>query len=73
MTIARVRLSRHALDRFVERFAVRAGGGRPDELRPLALARTRRLCRNPENGAIAVLAIYQGPLRSWPSFRKPPA
>lgn len=53
-----VRLSRHALDRFIERFtaAPEAAAG---ELRR-ALARTRRLGRNPENGAIAVLAIHQG-------------
>ena len=52
-----VRLSRHALERFVERF-----GGAPDEAAPalrLALGRTRRLGRNPENGAIAVLAVHQ--------------
>jgi hypothetical protein len=52
-----VRLSRHALERFVERF-----GGAPDEAaRSLrrALGRTRRLGRNPENDAIAVLAIHQ--------------
>src|SRR5580693_7592214 len=51
-----VRLTRHALERFVERF-----GGAPDEAAPalrLALERTRRLGRNPENGAIAVLAIH---------------
>ncbi len=51
-----VRLTRHALERFVERF-----GGAPDEAAPalrLALGRTRRLGRNPENGAIAVLAIH---------------
>jgi hypothetical protein len=51
-----VRLSRHALERFVERF-----GGAPDEAAPalrLALGRTRRLGRNPANGAIAVLAIH---------------
>ena len=53
-----VQLSRHALERFVERFSAE-----PDvaaaELRR-ALARTRRLGRNPENGAIAVLAIHRG-------------
>jgi hypothetical protein len=51
-----VRLSRHALERFVERF-----GGAPDEAAAalrLALGRTRRLGRNAENGAIAVLAIH---------------
>jgi len=51
-----VRLTRHALERFVERF-----GGEPaaaeGSLRA-ALARTRRLGRNPENGAIAVLATH---------------
>jgi hypothetical protein len=52
-----VRLSRHALERFVERF-----GGAPEEAAPalrLVLERTRRLGRNPENGAIAVLAVYR--------------
>src|SRR3954466_5523857 len=47
---------RHALERFVERF-----GGAPDEAAPAlrgALARTRRLGHNPDNGAIAVLAIH---------------
>jgi hypothetical protein len=52
-----VRLSRHALERFVERFAA-APEAAPDELRR-ALSRTRRLGRNPENGAIAVLAVYR--------------
>lgn len=51
-----VRLTRHALERFVERF-----GGAPDAapaaLRA-ALARTRRLGRNPENRAVAVLAVH---------------
>jgi len=50
------RLTRHALERFVERF-----GAAPDraeaELRT-ALARTRRLGRNPENDAVAVLAAH---------------
>jgi hypothetical protein len=50
-------LSRHALERFVERFAA-APELAPEELRS-ALSRTRRLGRNPENGAIAVLAIYR--------------
>ena len=49
-----VRLTRHALDRFVERF-----GGAPEQAEASlrgALARTRRLGRNPDNGAVAVLA-----------------
>ena len=52
-----VRLSRHALERFVERFAAEPEIA-ADEFRRV-LARTRRLGRNPENGAIAVLAIYR--------------
>ncbi|HMB04566.1 MAG TPA: hypothetical protein VKP69_12610 [Isosphaeraceae bacterium] len=53
-----VHLTRHALERFVERF----GGGPHDAAGSLraALARTRRLGRNPENGAIAVLAVHRG-------------
>src|SRR5207248_1179596 len=51
-----VRLTRHALERFVERF-----GGDPaaaeGSLRA-ALVRTRRLGRNPTNGAVAVLAAH---------------
>ena len=53
-----VRLTRHALERFVERF-----GGAPEEA-PVALraalSRTRRLGRNPANEAVAVLAVHQG-------------
>jgi hypothetical protein len=52
-----VRLSRHALERFVERFGAEPEAA-PDELRR-TLSRTRRLGRNPENGAIAVLAIHR--------------
>jgi hypothetical protein len=52
-----VRLSRHALERFVERFAAEPDLA-PDEFRRV-LARTRRLGRNPQNGAIAVLGIYR--------------
>ena len=51
-----VRISRHAVERFVERF-----GAEPDsaeELLRKVLGRTRRLGKNPENGAIAVLAVY---------------
>jgi hypothetical protein len=52
-----VRLTRHALERFVHRFAAE-----PDfaaaEIRRV-LARTRRFGRNAENGSIAVLGIYR--------------
>ena len=50
-----VRLSRHALERFVERFG--ADDKFAEERLRSVLARTRRLGRNPENGAIAVLAV----------------
>jgi hypothetical protein len=50
-----VRLSRHALERFVERFG--ADNESAQERLRSVLARTRRLGRNPENGAIAVLAV----------------
>jgi hypothetical protein len=52
-----VRLSQHALDRFVERFGAEAGTA-ADEFRRI-LSRTRRLGRNPDNGAVAVLALYR--------------
>jgi hypothetical protein len=52
-----VRLSRHALERFVERFAAEPSIAAVECRR--VLARTRRLGRNPDNGAIAVLGIYQ--------------
>ena len=52
-----VRLTRHALDRFVERFGAEPAGAE-GSLRA-ALVRSRRLGRNPENGAIAVLAVYR--------------
>jgi hypothetical protein len=57
-----VRLTRHAMERFRERFWTGAPGAveaAEDALRG-SLARTRRLGRNPENRAIAVLAAYQG-------------
>jgi hypothetical protein len=53
-----VRISRHALERFVERFGAEPGAAE-GTLRD-ALGRTRRLGRNPENGAIAVLAVHAG-------------
>jgi hypothetical protein len=52
------RLTQHALERFLERF-----GGEPEAAEPslrAALARTRRLGRNPENGAIAILGVHNG-------------
>jgi hypothetical protein len=52
------RLTRHALGRFVERFGV-AEGEAEDALRA-ALRRTRRIGRNPENGAVATLALHRG-------------
>jgi len=53
-----IHLSRHALERFQERFNVEAD----DAERGLrtVLERTRRLGRNAENHAIAVLGISQG-------------
>jgi hypothetical protein len=51
-------LSRHALDRFVERFGVDPEGA--EAALRIALARTRRLGRNPENGAVAALATHRG-------------
>jgi len=51
-------LSRHAVERFVERFAAEPDSA-ADQLR-VALARTRRLGRNPENGAVAALALHRG-------------
>ncbi len=52
-----VHLSQHALERFVERFGAEAESA-ADEFRRV-LSRTRRLGRNRENGAIAVLALYR--------------
>lgn len=55
------RLTRHALDRFLERF----WDGPPDAIEAAeaalrtALARVRRLGRNPANQAIAALALYR--------------
>jgi hypothetical protein len=51
-----VRLSQHALERFAERFGVEPELAE-ESLRNV-LARTRRLGRNAENGAIAVLALH---------------
>lgn len=53
-----IRLTRHALERFQERFGGDAADSEP-ALRA-ALSRTRRLGRNSANGAVAVLAISRG-------------
>ena len=52
-----VRLTRHAVERFVERF----GEAPEDAVGSLraALGRSKRLGRNSENGAVAVLAIHR--------------
>jgi hypothetical protein len=52
-----VRLSRHAVERFVERFGVEPDRAEA-ELRRV-LGRTRRLGRNPANGAIALLGLLE--------------
>jgi hypothetical protein len=51
-----LRITRHALERFVERFAVDPEVA--ESLLRQVLSRTRRLGRNPENRAIAVLAVH---------------
>ncbi|WP_199756782.1 hypothetical protein [Tautonia sociabilis] len=53
-----VRLTRHAIERFVERFHVPVPDAEP-ALRE-SLSRTRRLGRNRENGAVAVLGLHRG-------------
>jgi len=52
------RITRHALERFVERFGAEAGSAEA-ELRE-SLRRTRRIGRNPETGAVASLALHRG-------------
>lgn len=56
--LSAVRLTRHALERFVERFGAEPDSAEAD-LRE-ALRRTRRLGRNAENGAVAALALHRG-------------
>src|SRR4051812_44109 len=51
-----VRITRHAVERFVERFGVETDAA--EGVLRKVLGRTRRLGRNPENGAIAVLAVH---------------
>ena len=55
---SQARLTYHALGRFVERFGVRADEA--EGLLRVALARTRRLGRNPSNDAVAALAVHRG-------------
>jgi hypothetical protein len=79
--LSMVRISRHALERFVERFDPDNSEAVAETALRTALRRTRRLGTNPENAAVAVLAIYgQRPLvailqddacltvLTWPQF-----
>ena len=52
-----IRLTRHAIERFVERFG--ADPATAEAQLRASLARARRLGRNSENGAIAVLALHE--------------
>jgi len=54
---SRIRLTRHALERFCERFG--ADEVDPESALRTALGRTRRLGTNTANGAVAVLAVYR--------------
>lgn len=54
-----IRLTRHAIERFIERFW-QEGAGALESAEPAlreALSRSRRLGRNTANGAVAVLAL----------------
>jgi hypothetical protein len=53
---SRLRISRHALDRFAERFGAGPGEDAEVALRRV-LRRCRRLGRNPSNQALAALAL----------------
>jgi hypothetical protein len=81
--LSSVRISRHALERFVERFDPDASDSEAVAEIALrtALRRTRRLGTNPDNAAVAVLALHgQRPLvailqddacltvLTWPQF-----
>jgi hypothetical protein len=52
-----VRITRHALERFVERFGSEESVS--ESALRAALQRTRRLGTNPDSAAVAVLAVYQ--------------
>lgn len=54
---SRARLTRHALERYLERFCTGDPAGAETSLRS-CLARTRRLGRNPDNAAVAILAAH---------------
>ncbi len=58
---SQVRLTHHALERFLERFWQGGPGTREEAETALrkCLARSHRLGRNPQNSAIAVLAAYE--------------
>ena len=56
--LSNIRLTRHALERFVERFGVDVDLAEA-ELRE-SLRRTRRIGRNAETGAVASLALHRG-------------
>ena len=83
--LSTVRISRHALERFVERFGRDDSNTNSEAIAEIALRtalrRTRRLGTNPDNAAVAVLAIHrQRPLvailqddacltvLTWPQF-----
>ena len=55
---SRIHLTRHALERLVERFGVVEAEA--EVLLRASLSRTRRLGRNPDNEAVAVLTLFAG-------------
>ena len=54
---SKIHISRHALERFVERFG--SEEAEAESALRASLVRTRRLGTNPDNGAVAVLALYR--------------
>ena len=65
------RLTRHALERFVERFGGSPEGAEPRAAR-FALARTRRLGRNAQTERLPCWP-FTARRCWWPSFRTTPA
>jgi hypothetical protein len=53
-----IRLSKHAIERFIERFG--ADPHAAESILRQVLSRTRRLGRNPRNRAIATIANHEG-------------